>query len=300
MTLGDEAVIHFGNTTRQMLNLWGTELGIGIQDGTQYFRTGKNFAWYKGGAHNDGELDAGGGTVQMVLQDGHVGIGTAHPGARLQIVDQNGDAHGTTLVLGPMDQSNLRLGYHADYSWVQSHGSKPLAINPLGNGVSIGTTHPQGAQLAISSSSANDGNNTAVFLAPNLGPNASHIHYGKTGDWYIRSASGNGTVHIQDTGGGVAFGGELSFTARPFVFARYTFGDNPNVTTGFSVNDYCAAIVGFWGERSSGIDLAFGMGVYMYNNGGTWWVRADVLGVTERWAVVDVMFIKRAWVDDRR
>ncbi|WP_159254518.1 hypothetical protein, partial [Microcystis aeruginosa] len=30
------------------------------------------------------------------------------------------------LVLGPTNASNLRLGYHQDYSWIQSHGNKPL------------------------------------------------------------------------------------------------------------------------------------------------------------------------------
>ncbi len=73
---------------------------------------------------------------------GNVGIGTPSTGVKLQIVHVNQDAGGNTLILGPTNQSNLRLGYHQDYSWVQSHGSKPLAINPLGNNVGIGTTSP--------------------------------------------------------------------------------------------------------------------------------------------------------------
>lgn len=72
-------VVNFGAQVRQMLNLWNTDYGIGIQSGTQYFRTSKNFAWYKGGTHKDGELDAGGGSAQMVIQDGKVGIGTPKP-----------------------------------------------------------------------------------------------------------------------------------------------------------------------------------------------------------------------------
>lgn len=61
--------LSFGNNTRQMLNLWGTQYGIGIQSSTQYYRTAKNFAWYKGGAHNGSELNAGGGTTLMSLND---------------------------------------------------------------------------------------------------------------------------------------------------------------------------------------------------------------------------------------
>jgi hypothetical protein len=77
--------ISFGTSTRQMLNLWGQYFGIGIQSWTAYFRTAKNFAWYKGGQHNDNELSPGGGIVQMAINDGNVGIGTASPQATLHI-----------------------------------------------------------------------------------------------------------------------------------------------------------------------------------------------------------------------
>lgn len=61
---------------------------------------------------------------------------------RVRIEDKSQGADGKTLVLGPTDQSNLRLGYHKNYSWVQSHYTKPLAINPIGNNVGIGTYEP--------------------------------------------------------------------------------------------------------------------------------------------------------------
>ncbi|WP_066426621.1 tail fiber domain-containing protein [Anabaena sp. 4-3] len=74
--------------------------------------------------------------------NGNFGIGTTNPGARLNIIHQNQDANGNSLIIGPTNQSNLRLGYHQNYSWIQSHGNKPLAINPIGNNVGIGTTNP--------------------------------------------------------------------------------------------------------------------------------------------------------------
>jgi len=73
---------------------------------------------------------------------------------------------GDTLVLGHMTRSaagaasgpkppktlvvhgtNLRFGFHSQYAWIQVHGKanggyKPLALNPLGNVVSIGSTTP--------------------------------------------------------------------------------------------------------------------------------------------------------------
>jgi hypothetical protein len=71
--------LDFGAQVRQMVNLWNTNYGIGVQGATQYFRTDSNFAWYKGGIHKDGVFDAGGGAVQMVIKDGSVGIGTSNP-----------------------------------------------------------------------------------------------------------------------------------------------------------------------------------------------------------------------------
>jgi len=82
--------------------------------------------------------------VVRLTSDGNVGVGTGTttPDGKLHIVHEQQDANGNALVLGPNGESQLRLGYHADYGWVQSHGSKPLAINPLLNNVGIGTTAP--------------------------------------------------------------------------------------------------------------------------------------------------------------
>ncbi|MEI6395707.1 MAG: SUMF1/EgtB/PvdO family nonheme iron enzyme [Verrucomicrobiota bacterium] len=72
--------------------------------------------------------------------------------------------------------------------------------------VSIGTTNYGGPLFLVNSNTAAANNNTAAFYAPNLGPDHSHIHYGTTGDWYIRSATNTGKVVIQDTGGNVGIG----------------------------------------------------------------------------------------------
>jgi hypothetical protein len=83
------------------------------------------------------------------------------------------------------------------------HNDGPILF-PVGK-VGIGTLTPD-ATLAVSSSTSTSGNNTAVLLAPAIGPNASHVHYGTTGDWYIRSAAAGGKVVLQDTGGNVGIG----------------------------------------------------------------------------------------------
>jgi hypothetical protein len=59
-----------------MLNLWGTQYGIGVQGATLYFRTDNaagalnGFSWSKGGTHNDSPQNPGGGTVMMKLDGG--------------------------------------------------------------------------------------------------------------------------------------------------------------------------------------------------------------------------------------
>lgn len=63
--VADAASLYFGATTRQMVNLWQTVYGIGVQSSTQYYRSGGNFAWYYGGSHDNNELNPGGGTTLM-------------------------------------------------------------------------------------------------------------------------------------------------------------------------------------------------------------------------------------------
>lgn len=61
------ATINFGNVTRQMLNLWNAEYGIGVQADTLYQRSAGGFSWFRGGVHNDGTFNPGGGTALMTL-----------------------------------------------------------------------------------------------------------------------------------------------------------------------------------------------------------------------------------------
>lgn len=67
LVMASPASVDFGNSVRQMLNLWGTSYGIGVQADTLYQRSNNDFAWYKGGVHNDGRDNSGGGTSLMLL-----------------------------------------------------------------------------------------------------------------------------------------------------------------------------------------------------------------------------------------
>ncbi len=133
------------------------------------------------------------GTNPLVINPGkgHVGIGTTTPAGALQIVNRNQNANGDTLILGPTNQANLRLGYYSTYSWIQAHGSRPLAINPVGNNVGIGTTNPT-AKLEVNGTfradyytySGNSGHRLIQFRRyNNLGDNVFHNTGFSTTDW---------------------------------------------------------------------------------------------------------------------
>ncbi|MBL9139731.1 MAG: tail fiber domain-containing protein [Verrucomicrobiales bacterium] len=64
---GDTSMF-FGNTTRQMLNLWGNSYGVGVQSSTLYFRTDDNgsFSWHRGGTHSNNANSPGSGGVEMM------------------------------------------------------------------------------------------------------------------------------------------------------------------------------------------------------------------------------------------
>jgi hypothetical protein len=143
---------------------------------------------------------------------GNVGIGTDVPGSKLHIVHSNQDPGGNTLILGPTNQSNLRLGYDAAYSWIQSHGLKPLAINSIGNNVGIGTTNPA-ARLQITgnvSITSAEGQNYACksnYMAPgSLTIGGIDRNYGGGNNWnsstagLLLEALDNTEIAIHDSG----------------------------------------------------------------------------------------------------
>ncbi|MEI8291949.1 MAG: tail fiber domain-containing protein, partial [Verrucomicrobiota bacterium] len=69
LTLDGQTGSLTGDTSfvRQILNLYGSGYGIGVQRLTTYFRSGGGYAWFNGGAHNDNQNNSGGGTTLMTL-----------------------------------------------------------------------------------------------------------------------------------------------------------------------------------------------------------------------------------------
>ena len=74
-TINSNGTLDFGSDTRQNINLWGSGVyGIGVQAGTQYFRTdisnivanNGGFSWHGGGSHDNGPNEPGAGGVELM------------------------------------------------------------------------------------------------------------------------------------------------------------------------------------------------------------------------------------------
>jgi trimeric autotransporter adhesin len=66
--LNDDTSQFFGTALRQMLNLWGTDYGVGVQSSTLYQRSPDRFSWFQGGVHSNTENTPGtNGTLLMTL-----------------------------------------------------------------------------------------------------------------------------------------------------------------------------------------------------------------------------------------
>ncbi len=122
---------------------------------------------------------------------GNVGIGTENPVGKLNIVHQPQNAGGNTLILGEDKTNNahLRLGYHTEYSWIQSHGGKPLSINPIANNVGIGTTNPL-AKLDIRGDLILEADDDPIIYTAAEGPEKNRYLHIVNAPWPWRSPSG--------------------------------------------------------------------------------------------------------------
>ncbi|MEM7374082.1 MAG: tail fiber domain-containing protein [Bacteroidota bacterium] len=137
----DEAILFLGDTnhyiksihsTGVVIGTWGANDGLFIQEDSGNVGIGFAPSQPNQGFAPSAKLHVNG---DIKVENGKV-----------QILSSNQPPHGETLVLGPTSQSNLRLGYHEDYSWIQSHFLKPLVINAIGlnsdNPVCFGTYEP--------------------------------------------------------------------------------------------------------------------------------------------------------------
>jgi len=124
--------IQMGSQTRQNITLWGAtdEYGLGVQTDTQYYRSGFNFAWFQGGAHDDNAFNPGvGGTRLLSLQpDSSMTFGNgATNGEFLKLNSANDRTIGS-------QNATLYFRTNTNFCWFRGGVHSNLSCNPGAGG----------------------------------------------------------------------------------------------------------------------------------------------------------------------
>jgi hypothetical protein len=151
---------------------------------------------------------AGDFSNSIVVDNGsNVGIGTVSPSSPLTVVGNGVSPLGTANFfrsdLGGRF-SHIQLGSTGDWYVRSSLSSGRVILQDTGGNVGIGTGSPNGSLTVVGNGAAPLG--TANFYRSDLAGSQSHIQYGTSGNWYVRSSLSSGRVILQDTGGNVGIG----------------------------------------------------------------------------------------------
>jgi hypothetical protein len=150
--LNADTKIFFGNQVRQMLNLWGTQYGIGVQSYTLYSRTdaGGGFAWYSGGTHNDNSQNPGGGQTLMSLDyTGALAVKSdVRWGASKLWPDQGGAIElGNSTAAGVTPYIDFHYGFGSAQDFnvrIANDGTEQLTIGRSGSATPMARFSPAG------------------------------------------------------------------------------------------------------------------------------------------------------------
>lgn len=140
--------LSFGAQVRQMLNLWGTQYGIGVQSYTMYFRTddsfpGGGFAWFQGGIHSNNQNDPGGGQTMMTLDS----TGLKVSNVKLEVNPNGAIELGPNSSVGatPFIDFHYGFGSAQDYNVrVINDATEQLTIARFGSATPLGRFSPAG------------------------------------------------------------------------------------------------------------------------------------------------------------
>jgi hypothetical protein len=162
LNLGQQ--LDFGARLGVLIKLYNNDYTIGIQGSTPYFRSGKNFAWYQGGSHNDGELNPGtNGKTLMTLTPDKLSVsdsisanGTLSTNGGLSIAGGNADFGARLGVLIKLYNNDYTIGIQGsttyfrsgkNFAWYQGGSHNDGELNPGTNGKTLMTLTPSGVKI---------------------------------------------------------------------------------------------------------------------------------------------------------
>lgn len=215
------ASVRFGSQTRQMLNLFDSLYGIGVQANATYFRSHNHFAWFKDGVHADGTFDPGSGglTLMTLGAAGNLSV-TARSGTAVR-----GDASGVGFGgIGVQGDAGAPFGLGV-------YGRAPFAFSVGLRGVAESTNSAAIAGEAMATS-------TEVWGVRGL----------------AHSASGSGVAGENDAALGIGVyglqgGGSGDRVANSGVYGESTTAGGNGVV---GVANNGSAAYGLWGRSASG------------------------------------------------
>jgi len=157
------------------------------------------------------DLNVDNGVFFVDSTSNQVAIGTTSPDAYLHIYSSGSVVNQKFESLGV---ASWRIGipngqnYFAFDNSSDSLTSPKMAITSNG-GLAVGTTTDENFKFNLNGKMQILGDTTTdgtMRIKSTKGTSQSHVHYGSTGDWYIRSADTSGKVIVQDSGGNLLVG----------------------------------------------------------------------------------------------
>jgi len=126
LNIDPSGAINFGANTRQMLNLWNANYGIGVQPSAMYFRSDSDFEWYKGGIHSNVFANAGGGSWLMGLSTSGLAVNSTFVSASDRNIKENFEDIDSVQILEKLASLPIQSwNYKADDNKVKHIG--PMA-----------------------------------------------------------------------------------------------------------------------------------------------------------------------------
>lgn len=126
LNIDPSGAINFGANTRQMLNLWNANYGIGVQPSAMYFRSESDFEWYKGGIHSNVFANAGGGSWLMGLSTSGLAVNSTFVSASDRNIKENFEDIDSVQILEKLASLPIQSwNYKADDNKVKHIG--PMA-----------------------------------------------------------------------------------------------------------------------------------------------------------------------------